>query len=251
MDVLPVKRFLHGVLPRSVAAWLARKRFLTCRPPVGWVRFGSLHRTRPVSAVWGHDRGQPINRRYIEAFVDAHALDVRGHVLEVGDARYTRRCGGERVTKEDVVDVVAGNPAATLVADLGQPDSLPAGAFDCILLTQVMQYVRDFPVAVRNLHRALRPGGVVLATLPGLERVSAPDDRTFGDFWRFTPRSAHALFAPAFGAEHTEVTSFGNVFAAVASLMGLAQEDVDAADLAVEDPHFPVILGVRARKGPG
>jgi hypothetical protein len=45
----------------------------------------------PVSRVWGLDRGQPIDRHYIEAVLDAHAEDISGDVLEVKDAGYTER----------------------------------------------------------------------------------------------------------------------------------------------------------------
>ena len=42
-------------------------------------------RTGPVSEQWGRDRGTPVDRWYIERFLDRHASDIRGHVLEVMD----------------------------------------------------------------------------------------------------------------------------------------------------------------------
>lgn len=59
-------------------------------------------------------RGQPVDRHYIERFLSAHASDVRGAVLEVGDNEYTRRFGGERVTTSDVLHVETGHPGATM-----------------------------------------------------------------------------------------------------------------------------------------
>lgn len=243
-----LKRSVRTLLPRPARAWVSRKRFLTCRPPVGWVRFGSLRRTKPISAAWGHDRGRPINRHYIESFVAGHAADIRGRVLEVADDRYTVAFGGSRVTHSDVLHATPGNPRATLVGDLATADHLPADAFDCVILTQVMQYIRDGAAAARHLHRILKPGGVVLVTLPGLEKVSAPDDAQWGDYWRFTPTSATALFAEAFGAANVATHTYGNVFAAVASLAGLSQEDVRQGELDVVDKDFPVVIAVRAQK---
>lgn len=248
MTTESLKRPLRSLLPRPARTWVSRKRFLTCRPPVGWVRFGSLRRTSPISSAWGHDRGRPINRQYIESFLSDHADDIRGRVLEVADNHYTVRFGGPRVTQSDVLHAAPGNPRATLVGDLAKTEDLPADAFDCIILTQVMQYIYDARAAARNLHRALKPGGVVLATLPGLEKVSAPDDTAWGDYWRFTPTSARALFAEAFGATTVTTRAYGNVFAAVASLAGLSQEDVRRSELDALDLDFPVIVAVRATK---
>jgi hypothetical protein len=46
-------------------------------PPV---EFGSFRRLTPISRLWGSDRGQPIDRRYIENFLKRHAGDIRGRV---------------------------------------------------------------------------------------------------------------------------------------------------------------------------
>ena len=51
-----------------------------------------------------------------------------------------------------------------------------------------------------------------------------------------------------FGAD-CEVTVDGNVFAATCYLQGLAVEEIDTAKLAPYDEAYPVIVGLRARKG--
>lgn len=56
-----------------------------------------------VSDRHGYDRGTPIERYYIERFLSEHAQRIRGSVLEVKDARYTRRFG--RGTRPHVVDI--------------------------------------------------------------------------------------------------------------------------------------------------
>ncbi|MGH7267672.1 MAG: glycosyltransferase [Candidatus Rokuibacteriota bacterium] len=52
----------------------------------GTLDWGDLRRTSPVDANWGYGRGTPIDRYYIERFLEAHAADVRGTVLEVQEA---------------------------------------------------------------------------------------------------------------------------------------------------------------------
>src|SRR5712672_2396530 len=50
-------------------------------------------------AVQGAARGRPIDRAYIELFLQQHRGDIRGDVLEIGDNRYTLRFGEGRVRK--------------------------------------------------------------------------------------------------------------------------------------------------------
>ena len=56
--------------------------------------FDRLRRVTPINRDWGSDRVTGIDRYYIEKFLDAHARDVRGRVLEIQDSYYTRRFGG-------------------------------------------------------------------------------------------------------------------------------------------------------------
>ena len=72
--------------------------------------FAQPRRLDPVSRDWGYDRGVPIDRYYIENFLDRHAGDIRGHVLEIGVDSYTWRFGGDRVTKSDVLNLEEENP---------------------------------------------------------------------------------------------------------------------------------------------
>jgi SAM-dependent methyltransferase len=211
------------------------------------VRFGSLRRTRPISDRWGWDRGTPVDRRYIEWFLEEHRVDVTGRVLEVGDSRYTDRYGAE-LTQVDVLDVNPTNESATLVFDLSAHDRLPEGVFDCFLLMQTLQYVYDFAGAIRGAYRLLRPGGVLLASVPCVSRV-ARSAGIEGDYWRFTEASTRRLFEGAFGPDRVVVRTYGNVLAATAFLMGLAAEELSEAELAETDEFFPVLVAVRAVKG--
>src|SRR3954470_5460427 len=79
---------------------------------------GDLRRTTPVSDIYGLDRGNPIDRYYGEDFLDRHAPDVRGRVLEINDDRYTQRYGNGKVTKADILHPDDTNPQATVIADL-------------------------------------------------------------------------------------------------------------------------------------
>jgi glycosyltransferase involved in cell wall biosynthesis len=216
-------------------------------PPPGWARFGSLRRLEPLSRSFGYDRGLPVDRHYIEAFLAAHAPDIRGRTLEVGDDSYTRRFGGPRVERRDVLHVDARAPGATVIADLASADHVASESFDCVVLTQTLQLIYELPAAVATLHRILKPGGVVLATVPGLSQISE-DEWCRSWCWSFTPLSARRLFAEAFAPQNVEVEAHGNVLAASAFLQGMAAGELRPQELAHRDPSYPLLITVRAVK---
>jgi len=222
------------------AAW--RRHLRRLRRPAWLAPF----RTAPASAFWGLDRGTPVDRYYIERFVAAHRADIRGHVVEMHDSRYTDQFG-TGVTRRDVLDIDGGNPNATIVADLTAAGAVADDTFDCFVLTQTLQFILDVPAALAQVHRVLRPGGVALVTVPAVSRL-APGYGLERDYWRFTPASCTALFAAAFGPGAAEVRGDGNVRSAMAFLAGLAWEELPRAALDAHDDFFPVIVSVRAVK---
>src|SRR5262249_53934843 len=157
-------------------------------PGARTVDFGDLGTLEPVSRHWGFDRGRPVDRYYIEAFLEQHAADVRGRVLEVGDDSYTRRFGKDRVIRRDVLHVSADAPGATIVADLADAPHVASESFDCIILTQTLHLVYHVPAALRTLARILRPGGVLLLTVPGITPTTDDDWRSSW-YWSFTAAS--------------------------------------------------------------
>lgn len=218
------------------------------------IDFGDLRRTTPIDDAFGLGRGRPVDRHYIEGFLERHAADVRGRVLEVGEDAYTRRFGGERVTRSDVLHADASNPQATIVADLADGRGLPDAAFDCFVCTQTLTYVFDLPRAMATIARILAPGGVLLLSVPGISQLSPYDHARWGEHWRFTVDSLTRLLGDAFGGggggggANVEVESHGNVLAAAAFLYGLATCDLDLAELDARDERYPLIVTGRARR---
>jgi SAM-dependent methyltransferase len=211
------------------------------------LRWGSLRRVTPVSRAFGLDRGWPLDRYYIERFLERHRGDIRGRVLEAGGlVNYTRKYGDDRVTRADVLYPKAGFADATVVADLETGRDLPRNAFDCIVLTQVFPFVYDLRAAIEHTREALKPGGVLLATVPGISQICRYDLERWGDYWRFTEASARRLFADAFGEANVEVEVRGNVLVACAFLQGLATQDLTEDELDYTDRDFHFSIAVRA-----
>lgn len=237
------------LLPESARVWLLKhERRLKQRPPVGWVRFGSLRRLQPISRVFGQNRGVGIDRYFIKQFLAAHSADIRGRVLEIADNAYTRQFGKDQVTQSDVIHPVAGNPQATIIDDLTSAASIPSDTFDCIICTQTLLVIYDIRAVVQTLQRILKPGGVVLVTVPGISQISRYDMDRWGDYWRFTTLSLHKLFGEFFSEANVTVTSFGNVLLAVAFLHGLTIEEFTPHELGYHDPDYQLLITVRAVK---
>jgi len=212
------------------------------------VALGDLDRSTPISPIWGLDRGGPLDRHYIERFLDVHREDIAGHVLEVKDPGYGFAFGAGRVTRQDVVDIDPDNEAATVIADLTHADSLGPARFDCFVMTQTLNVLFDVRAALQQAHRALRPGGVLLVTVSALNRVSYEGAGRDGDYWRFTEASMRELLAEHFSLESFEVWPMGNVRSCAAFLYGLSSADVGLEDLDRVDPWFPLVICARAVK---
>jgi len=233
-------------IPRPVRARL-RRLFGSWPPGLGQVTAAQIAGTRPISQDFGWDRGTPIDRFYIERFLSAHAADIKGRALEVGDAAYCRRFGGDKVSRQEVLHVDPAAPAATIIGDLNIPGSLPSGAFDCIVLTQTLHLLFDVAGAFQELTSALAPGGVLLLTVPGISAIDRQEWRERW-FWSLTGRTVEELARRHVPDWPISIEQHGNIFAAVSFLHGLALEEVDAGKLVPIDPAYPVIITAHLRR---
>ena len=90
-------------------------------------------------------------------------------------------------------EVVGFDVEGNAHADLhGTIDAIPVpdATFDLVLCLQVLEHVPDPAAAIRELHRAVRPGGRVLASTHGV----APLHPNPEDLWRWTPQGLEQLF---------------------------------------------------------
>ena len=231
-----LKRIRRGIIRR------------TRRPAVGSLDLGDLDRISPISKDWGFDRGTPVDRLYIERFLEAFSSDVQGRCLEVADNAYTKRFGGDRVTHSDVLHNTEGRRQATLVLDLTETANAPENQFDCIICTQTLHLIFDITAAIATLNKLLKPGGVLLLTAPAITQISRYDMDRHGDHWRFTSATLRRLFDAEGGWNEPALRSYGNVYAATAFLHGIAVEELDAGKLSHFDPDYEMLTGVRTTR---
>jgi SAM-dependent methyltransferase len=203
-------------------------------------KIGPYVRTGPVSSNWGYDRGTPIDRWYIDRFLEQHRDDIHGRVLEVKDDQYVARFG-DGLERVDILDLDPTNARATFVADLEFADVIPDATFDCIVLTQVLQYCLDMKAAAAQCARILKPRGILLLTVPGVNKT---EDEF--ELYRFTEAGCRQIVESAFGEGNVETASHGNSLVATAFLSGLAAEEFSEGELESFDRRFPVVHTCRA-----
>ena len=224
-------------------------RWWTGQPPVADIDFGALRRLQPISRSFGSDRGLALDRYYIERFLETHRADISGRVLEIGEDIYTRRFGEDRVTHSDVLHVHDRNRRATIVGDLADAPHIGDDSFDCIILTQTLQYVFDVHAAMRTLDRILAPRGVLLMTVPGISQFATDSEWGPGWYWAFTGYSVERLVREVMRADEVEIAVHGNVLSSAAFLYGLATEDLSEEALHTHDPDYHMMITARVKKG--
>ena len=234
--------------PTFALRWLHQAgAYDTFNPVPGQVRLGDLKRDKPFSTNFGHDRGGPIDRYYIEFFLQQQHAGIRGRVLEIGDNEYTLRFGGTLVTKSDVLHVHQGNPQATFVGDLSDAPHIPSDSFDCIILTQTLHLIYNIQGALKTCERILKPGGTLLLTVPGISHIDH-DEWSQDWLWAFTSVSLHRLLLDTFTTDTVTINTHGNVFIATAFLYGMGISEVTRKQLDFHDPHYQVIVTAKVVK---
>lgn len=241
-----MRGLIRHIIPAPILRQMRARWHRLFRPRVGKADFGDLRRVTPVSRGFGFDRGQPIDRYYIERFLDKHRADIKGRVLEIGDNAYTRRFGGPDVVS-NILDVNPENRSAAFVDDLAKGTTLPSNTFDCVIVTQTLQLVYDLPAAIRTLERILKPGGVALITCPGISQIDDPAWNASW-YWMFTSMSLQRLLEEAFPTGNIEVEAHGNVLTATTFLHGMAVSELRPEELQYRDAPYEVVITGRAVK---
>lgn len=205
---------------------------------------------RPISRQFGFDRGQPIDRYFIDQFLDENRERISGNVLEIGENRYTKVFGTD-VVKLDLLDI-GQYPGVTIVANLESGEGIPDGQYDCFVLTQVIHLLYDVKQSLKHAVQVLKPGGSLLVTVPGVSQSCRTNE--YGDYWRFTSMSLERLLTEIDGVDTVTVNSYGNLATAQAFLDGRAVHELPKKLLAYTDPQYEVLLAAivtKSSKGGG
>ena len=157
-------------------------------------------------------------------------------MLEVGDAGYTRRFGGERVT---------GRRRQHRCRWSGDHDRGGSGRrrphsrrqLRLLVITQTLHLVFDLPAAVATLERILVRGAPCWPRC----RDRPAQQRSVGRHLVLVvdPVVGGPLFRPGFGADNVEVGHHGNVLTSVAFLQGMAAHELRRSSSTPPTPSSP------------
>jgi len=226
---------------------IIKRIFTNTIPKPGKIKFGHFRRLTPFSREFGYDRGGPVDRYFIERFMNDNSSNIKGKVLEIKDDDYTKRYGGNRVETSDILDIDNQNVRATIIADLAKADDIPDNSYDCIILTQTLLLIYDVKDAIYHCHRILKVGGVILVTVPGITQMFYKElGHTW--HWSFTEASCTRLFNEYFSEDQVKVEYHGNVLAATSHLYGISAKELKLSELDYKDPNYQMLITVRAVK---
>jgi SAM-dependent methyltransferase len=111
-----------------------------------------------------------------------------GRILDIGSGTAPISPDLTRTVVADVSEEAMKNvDAASKVVTSITAMSFDAASFDCILCSEVLEHIPDDEKAISELRRVLRPGGVLLATVPYQKRFWAEDDEYVGHVRRYDP----------------------------------------------------------------
>jgi SAM-dependent methyltransferase len=197
------------------------ERFLV-RSPLSVIR-GKEHDKQRTT-----DHGPPTRLRICElgcgtggnlaAVADRHdvvGVECSPHALE-----YARRRLGDRVHRGSLPDDIR----------------LPPESFDVVLLTDVLEHIEDDAASARTALNLLRPGGIVVATVPAYQWLYSPRDAAHHHFRRYSRRGFHALW-PKTDSEILLFSHYNTLLFPPAAAVRLAtkwlRHQADSGDLAI------------------
>ncbi len=231
----------HGVKTVLGPRWTTRIRCLVRGKDLP--RWGNLRRVTPFSVNFGFDRGTPVDRYYLQKFLETHRADITGNVLEIQSPGYANRYGSN-LRQVHTIDI---SPASvpTFVCDLARSEGVvPDATYDCFLLPNTLHHLRDLEGSLRQALRVVKPGGVILASAAAFVPL-IPDGP---DYWRMSATGWVEVTRRAWAGCDVLIESHGNCLAAVAAMLGLALEELTQGEMDASDPRFPVLVTLACRK---
>lgn len=202
---------------------------------------------QPLSRRFGADRGQAIDRYYIEKFLSENQHLIKGVVLEVAGRAYTRKFGGDQVEQSLVLHTLQ-EKNVDIVGNLETGKGIPENKVDCFILTQTLLCMFDVFSAAKNAVRILKPGGALLLTVPGITQISRFDYERWGQYWSFTDQSVRKLFETLVPPGNIMVKTYGNVKTTTAFLYGLALHELKEKDLDYTDEDYQMMITAVVKK---
>ncbi len=203
--------------------------------------------SKPISRIFGVERGTAIDRYYIESFLKNNKQLIYGDCLEIAENMYTLKYGEDRIRNSYILHLEGwGNGA--IKGNLETGEGIKNAGYDCVIITQTLMYTFDIHSVAENIYKLLKKGGNALLTVSGISQISRYDADLWGSYYGFHKDAMRKLFCPLFGEENVVIHSYGNVKTVTAMLCGLCREDLCEDDFRIEDEDYPMIISIVLKK---
>lgn len=218
--------------------WEAIRKLICCEKNSEMIKKMDIN---PVGKTYGAYRGGSICRYYLDAFLNQYKSAINGNVLEIGDRKYTDRYGTD--VKASYVlhfDDQCEKCGLDFRGDLRTGEGIDKDFYDCIIFTQVLNFVQDINRTPDILIKALKPGGKLLIGVSGISPIARCDMDKYGHYWNFTDKSISNMFT----RDNTkcEVWTKGNCKVACAFLQGMGCTELTVGELEDTDEDFQVVI---------
>lgn len=219
-------------------SWEQIRKLICCEENAGLIR--GLH-VNPVGKKYGSDRGGSILRYYLDGFLDRNRQAIYGRVLEIGDRNYTERYG-TNVEESYVLhfDNHEQKNKFDFWGDLRNGEGIQENFYDCIIFTQVLNFIENIKNTPDILIKALKPGGKILVSVSGISVVGRFEMDRYGQYWNFTDKSVRNMFTKS--NTKCEIWTKGNCKAACAFLQGMGSNELTEEELQDTDEDFQVVI---------
>lgn len=222
----------------SLAERLTAEGLLTV--PIGAIDFGDLKRQTPICPRFGHSRGNPIDRYYLDRFIEEIRNEVKGATLEIGGNKTNRDLYKFTNTTSYLTMDLEGKDL-DIVGDAHDTNAVDKASLDTILLFNVLEHCEKPWVVVENIYQWLKPQGQVFCMVPNAQRVH----RVPRDYWRILPDALDSLFARF---PRRKLYVYGNPLTTMASYYGIAVEELSRDELDHYHQNYPVANCIHAHK---
>ncbi|MEI6429313.1 MAG: methyltransferase domain-containing protein [Pseudanabaena sp. ELA607] len=203
--------------------------------------WGDFKRTNPICQTFGFLRGQPVDRYYLDKFIQKIRPEIVGNILEIGATPQAKET--YQLSPDSSYQVLNIEPflGVDIVGDAHNVNLIKPESFDTILLFSVLEHCYAPWIVIENIYTWLKPGGKCFAMTP----VSAKIHNVPQDYWRIMP-DAFTWMLKNFS--HHELQLCGNTMTVLADLYGISAAELTTEELDAYHPDHPVSIYFSATK---
>jgi SAM-dependent methyltransferase len=180
-------------------------------PKSGWKRRVSENRRRIDVELAGRPdvraRLSPVLAGLTRELTPRLTAHAKGRFLDAGCGTQPFRALVEpQVDRYLTFDIEARVDEVDYIGDIEDMSAVPTGSIDSMLCSEVLEHVPHPERAMAEFHRILKPGGVVVLTVPFMARLHEEPH----DYYRYTRHGVRRLFDDA-GFDLDDIVETGSL----------------------------------------